>query len=464
MRKLIGAFALAVSAAWTSPAAAQDLPPPQVREPYHWVSGPSTTTTEKILPETGWYVGGEFGAMIVEDSDVDIGAVDNAIRLNYNYGHDAGIFVGYDLGGFRIEAEAAYKKADLDSFSTTIRLPGEGVVFPTSRPYAGGSETALSFMVNGMLDFGDEKEVGDISGFVGGGVGMARVKANNQRVFANTAPFLDDSDSKLAWQVFAGVRQRVTDNIDVTVKYRFFNVDDVRMTAFNGNESEHRFRSHSLLGGITFRFGGGTKTTTIPGPRQCVPGGPNDTMDEGCPDQKRCYPGGPLVSMDTDCGPTTKPCLEGFTRDEQDRCVSIPLALHFGFAKHRLGEMSGKDTPLDKQFIVSNNESVERILNEVLGYYREHSELQIEVVGHADRSGPDTINDPLSCNRARTVRDRLVAMGIPADRIIIDGRGERQNKVETENGVREVQNRRAVITFGGPFASSGFCEGQPAAY
>ncbi len=88
-------------------------------------------------------------------------------------------------------------------------------------------------MINGMLDFGDDD---GISGFVGGGVGMARVKANNQRVFANTAPFLDDSDSKLAWQVFAGVRQAISDNIDVTVKYRFFNVDDVRMTAFNGAE------------------------------------------------------------------------------------------------------------------------------------------------------------------------------------------------------------------------------------
>ena len=170
-------------------------------------------------------------AMIVEDQDVDIGAVDNAMRLSYEYGYDGGLFVGYDLGAFRIEAEAAYKKADLEGFNTIIRLPGEGAVFPPSRQFAGGSTSALSFMINGMLDFGDDD---GISGFVGGGVGMARVKANNQRVFANTAPFLDDSDSKLAWQVFAGVRQAISDNIDVTVKYRFFNVDDVRMVAFNG--------------------------------------------------------------------------------------------------------------------------------------------------------------------------------------------------------------------------------------
>jgi hypothetical protein len=49
-------------------------------------------------------------------------------------------------------------------------------------------------MVNGMLDFGDDE---GISGFVGGGVGMARVKFNNQRVFENRGAFLDDIDTRL---------------------------------------------------------------------------------------------------------------------------------------------------------------------------------------------------------------------------------------------------------------------------
>ena len=47
------------------------------------------------------------------------------IALNYEYGYDGGLFVGYDLGAFRIESEVAYKKADLESYSTNIRLPGE---------------------------------------------------------------------------------------------------------------------------------------------------------------------------------------------------------------------------------------------------------------------------------------------------------------------------------------------------
>ena len=53
----------------------------------------------------------------------------------------------------------------------------------------------------------------------------------------------------------AGVRQAISDNVDITVRYRFFNVDNVRTVDFRGFESESRFRSHSLLGGITFNFG-----------------------------------------------------------------------------------------------------------------------------------------------------------------------------------------------------------------
>jgi opacity protein-like surface antigen len=200
-----------------------------------------------------WYVGGDFGGMIVEDTDLDFSPA-AGVKLDHDYGYDGGLFVGYDLGAFRIEAEAAYKKADLDSFTTSFPIPfPAGPAGPGAFDAGGGSTSALSFMINGMLDFGDDD---GISGFVGGGVGMARVKANNQRVFANAAPYLDDSDSKLAWQIFAGVRQAISDNIDVTVKYRFFNVEGLRFEDIGGFRSEHtHFRSHSLLGGLTFNFG-----------------------------------------------------------------------------------------------------------------------------------------------------------------------------------------------------------------
>jgi OOP family OmpA-OmpF porin len=205
-----------------------------------------------------WYVGGDFGAMIVEDTDVDFSngtsSVDNAVILNHEYGFDGGLFVGYDLGAFRLEAEVAYKKASLESFDNSIALPSSAGYHPVGEHDGAGSTSALSFMLNGALDFGDDD---GLSGFVGAGAGSARVQFNELRFSGNDGVFLDDSDSAFAWQVFAGVRRAVSDNIDVTLRYRFFNVDSVRTQTYwtPVDDAAGKFRSHSLLGGITFNFG-----------------------------------------------------------------------------------------------------------------------------------------------------------------------------------------------------------------
>ncbi|MEA3046558.1 MAG: OmpA-OmpF porin, family, partial [Sphingomonadales bacterium] len=223
--------------------------------------------TPALARNNAWYVGGDFGATIVEDIQFDFGlnptipsSGQAQIALNHDYGYDAALFVGYDLGAFRLEAEVAYKRATVDDIETAVCLPGNpnfcrppgSSVTPDIFPAGGGRTSALSFMINGMLDFGDDDGV---SGFVGGGVGIARVDYNNVRAFSNQPAAIDDSDTRFAWQVVAGLRQALTDNVDITVRYRFFNVDNIRTVDFRGLESESRFRSHSLLGGITFNFG-----------------------------------------------------------------------------------------------------------------------------------------------------------------------------------------------------------------
>jgi OOP family OmpA-OmpF porin len=206
-----------------------------------------------------WYVGGDFGAMIVEDTDFDLSngssSVDNGITLNHEYGYDGGLFVGYDLGAFRIEAEVAYKKASLEEFENTVVLPSSAGYHPIGSHEGAGSTSALSFMLNGMLDFGDDD---GLSGFAGVGAGTARINFNEHRFAGNDGVFLDDSDSAFAWQVFAGVRRAVSQNVDVSLRYRFFNTDSVETRTFwtPVDDAQARFRSHSLLGGITFNFGG----------------------------------------------------------------------------------------------------------------------------------------------------------------------------------------------------------------
>lgn len=70
----------------------------------------------------------------------------------------------------------------------------------------------------------------------------------------------------------------------------------------------------------------------------------------------------------------------------------------------------------------------------------------ISVVGHTDSSGTTRYNDKLSAKRATSVREGLVARGVPADMIRVESRGENDLLVKTADGVREPANRRAQIT------------------
>jgi len=69
----------------------------------------------------------------------------------------------------------------------------------------------------------------------------------------------------------------------------------------------------------------------------------------------------------------------------------------------------------------------------------------ILVIGHTDRVGNDEENDRLSRMRAERVKGDLVAQGIPANRILASGRGEREPIVPTADGVDEPRNRRVEI-------------------
>jgi opacity protein-like surface antigen len=146
--------------------------------------------TPALARDGAWYIGGDLGPMIVEDLEFDIGTTQNALSVDSEYGYDGDVFVGMDFGAFRVEGEVSYKKARAEqvgrdpSFAT--RLPWAGRRSSAVRD-VGGSTSALSFMANAMLDFGDDE---GISGFVGGGAGIARVKFNNMRVFENQGAVL----------------------------------------------------------------------------------------------------------------------------------------------------------------------------------------------------------------------------------------------------------------------------------
>ena len=69
----------------------------------------------------------------------------------------------------------------------------------------------------------------------------------------------------------------------------------------------------------------------------------------------------------------------------------------------------------------------------------------IVVIGHTDTVGGLTYNDNLSLARAERMREMMVGLGIPAERIEAAGRGKRELLVPTEDNISEPRNRRVEI-------------------
>lgn len=73
---------------------------------------------------------------------------------------------------------------------------------------------------------------------------------------------------------------------------------------------------------------------------------------------------------------------------------------------------------------------------------------EIRIVGHTDNTGSDSVNDPLSVQRAQATRQYLAARGVDPNRIVIAGRGERDPIADNSTEAGRAQNRRVEIFLG----------------
>jgi outer membrane protein OmpA-like peptidoglycan-associated protein len=88
-----------------------------------------------------------------------------------------------------------------------------------------------------------------------------------------------------------------------------------------------------------------------------------------------------------------------------------------------------------------------KILQEAAANFGKRDFSAIQVIGHADTSGPADYNLGLSQRRAARAAAVLVLQGVPEGKIDISWKGQTQPLVPTGDGVREPQNRRAEIVF-----------------
>jgi opacity protein-like surface antigen len=220
------------------------------------------------------YVGIEGGILFVQDMEFDLedttddADLDNFLTITHKPGFDVDAIAGYDFGLLRAEAELGWKRATHDQYQFTNIANVDG----------DGRTRVLSLMGNLLLDFGGED--GSLRGYVGGGAGLARTRFS---VDGDSG-----SDNGFAYQAIGGIAVPVGTNLDLGLKYRFFNAnlsddfagdDDLEIS---GGDISTKFRSHSLLASLIFNFA--PPPPPPPPPVEAPPPPPPPPATQTCPD------------------------------------------------------------------------------------------------------------------------------------------------------------------------------------
>ena len=106
------------------------------------------------------------------------------------------------------------------------------------------------------------------------------------------------------------------------------------------------------------------------------------------------------------------------------------------------------DIPSDISFAVNRADiqsNFRTILNTFATSLSSTPNSNVTIIGHTDSSGSDAVNNPLSLNRAASVRDYLGARGVNSSRVSIDGRGSREPIASNDSAANKDKNRRVEI-------------------
>jgi len=169
--------------------------------------------------------------------------------------------------------------------------------------------------------------------------------------------------------------------------------------------------------------------------------GINDEMDK-CPTVKGVarYQGCPIPDTDNDG-----------VNDEEDKCPTRP------------GPASNQGCPvIAKEVIEKVNMAAKNVffstgsykllpksfksLNDVASILKADESLMIDIDGYTDSQGSDELNQTLSENRAKSVKDYLVSKGIDESRLKSTGYGETNPIADNKTAAGRAKNRRTEMT------------------
>jgi outer membrane protein OmpA-like peptidoglycan-associated protein len=112
--------------------------------------------------------------------------------------------------------------------------------------------------------------------------------------------------------------------------------------------------------------------------------------------------------------------------------VTLPenLVIYFAFDKSEFTS----DSETDRYFDKSN------------AYLNQNPQARLSITGHTDAIGSDEYNQALGYRRAKSLQKYFESKGIPADKIILESKGEKEPADNNNTSAGRALNRRTVIT------------------
>jgi opacity protein-like surface antigen len=205
------------------------------------VSFLSSGASAKDAFSPGPYVQLDAGLAIVGDSDVSLFGVSGEAK--FDPGFAVGGAIGYRIEEWlRAEVNLSYRQAEVDK----LTAPGytlEGA----------GDASAFATLVNLYIDFMPRSPV---TPYVGAGIGVAIIDVDSDDS-ANVLIVNDDS-TEFAWNVMAGAAWSVTDDVVLTLGYRYFSSTDAQLDAtlvgVGSGTMDVEFGVHEMMFGARYNF------------------------------------------------------------------------------------------------------------------------------------------------------------------------------------------------------------------
>lgn len=106
------------------------------------------------------------------------------------------------------------------------------------------------------------------------------------------------------------------------------------------------------------------------------------------------------------------------------------MAIHYAFDKYEFNSDSKTDKYLEESQI----------------FFNENTQARLNITGHTDAVGTDEYNQQLGLRRAQSIQSYFVSRGMPANKIQIESKGEKDPSDDNNTPAGRANNRRAILT------------------